>query len=128
MTMLLPAMVACALTMPAHAAERWSHATPLTVVMADNAFQPDHLTLAAGQAYRLRLENHGKNLHEFSAPDFFKAATVRDKRQLANSGTEVVVQPGQATTILLIAPHGGNYKLTCADHDWDGMVGQISVE
>jgi hypothetical protein len=76
----------------------------------------------------LLLENHGKDLHEFTAPAFLKAATVRDKRLLANGGTDVVVQSGKSVSILLIAPPKGHYDLTCADHDWDGMTGSITVD
>ena len=71
--------------------------------------------------------NRGKDLHEFTAPAFWHAAQVRDPKRLTNGGTDVVVQPGQAVTIQLIAPPAGHYDLTCADHDWDGMVGQIAV-
>ena len=110
------------------AADQWSHAEPLTVIMVDNSFQPDHITFHAGQPYELRLENHGKDLHEFTAPAFLKAATIRDKKLLANGGTDIVVQPGKSVRVLLIAPPKGHYDLTCADHDWDGMVGNITVD
>ncbi len=113
---------------PGHAADPLSNAQPITVVMIDDSFQPDHLTFQAGKAYELRLENRGKDLHEFTAPEFFRAATVRDKRLLANGGTEVVVQPGKSARIVLLPRVKGEYKLTCADHDWDGMVGSITVE
>ena len=110
------------------AADRWTNAEPLTVVMVDNRFEPDHLTLHAGKPYELRLENHGKEMHEFTAPAFLKAASIKDKGLLANGGTDVVVQPGATVRILLIAPATGAYDLTCADHDWDGMVGSIAVD
>jgi uncharacterized cupredoxin-like copper-binding protein len=110
------------------AAVSWSHAEPLTVVMVDNRFEPDHITFHAGQTYELRLENHGKDMHEFTAPAFLKAATVQDKRVLANGGTDVVVPPGKSVRVLLIAPAKGHYDLSCADHDWDGMIGTIEVD
>lgn len=116
------------LVIPAGAADQWSSAQKVVVVLADNRFEPDHLAFHAGQAYELRLENHGKDLHEFTAPAFLKAATVRDKRLLANGGTDVVVQSGKSVSILLIAPPKGHYDLTCADHDWDGMTGSITVD
>jgi uncharacterized cupredoxin-like copper-binding protein len=118
------------LTAPAlgHANDPWAHAEALTVVMVDNRFEPDHLTFDAGQAYELRLENHGKDMHEFTAPGFLKAATIRDTQKLANGGTDVVVQPGTSVDIFLIAPAKGHYDLRCADHDWDGMVGSITVD
>ena len=124
---LFPIALGITLSLPAHAADPWRHPEPLTVVMVDNRFKPDHLTLRAGQAYALRLENHGKEMHEFTAPTFLRAATVRNKAALASGGTDVVVQPGEITQILLIAPARGHYDLTCADHDWDGMVGSIDV-
>jgi uncharacterized cupredoxin-like copper-binding protein len=102
--------------------------TKLTVVMVDNRFEPDHINLSAGRAYVLRLENHGKEMHEFTAPGFLKAATIHDKRKLANNGTDIVVQPGKSVSIDLIAPAKGHYDLTCADHDWDGMIGSITVD
>ena len=100
----------------------------MTVVMVDDRFQPDHLTFEHGDVYRLHLENHGKELHEFTAPEFFAAAVVRNPGQLANAGHEVVVQPGASADIYLEPLKAGTYELTCADHDWDGMVGHIVVK
>jgi uncharacterized cupredoxin-like copper-binding protein len=112
----------------AQAPDPWTKAEPMTVVMVDDRFEPDHLTFHAGKAYALTLENRGKDMHEFTAPEFLKAATVQDSKMLANGGTDVVVQPGKTVRIMLIAPPRGHYELTCADHDWDGMVGTISVD
>jgi uncharacterized cupredoxin-like copper-binding protein len=113
---------------PSFATSEWDHAQPITVVMVDNRFEPDHLTFRQGQPYELRLENHGKEMHEFTAPEFFRATTLRDKTLLANAGTDVVVQAGQSATIFLQPRAKGDYKLICADHDWDGMVGTITVD
>ena len=126
MVLLAAALLGCARL--GEAADQWTAPQPLTVVMVDNSFQPDHLTFQAGKAYELRLQNHGKDMHEFTAPAFWKAATVRDRQKLANGGTDVVVQAGQSVSILLIAPPKGHYNLSCADHDWDGMVGNITVD
>jgi uncharacterized cupredoxin-like copper-binding protein len=111
----------------ARAADPWANARTITEVMVDNSFQPDHLTFHSGQPYALRLENHGKDMHEFTAPDFLRAATIRDRGRLANGGTDIVVQPGQSVTVFLIPGPKGEYDLHCADHDWDGMVGSITV-
>jgi uncharacterized cupredoxin-like copper-binding protein len=116
------------MTLPARAADQWAQAQAVTVVMVDNRFQPDHLTFQQGKAYELRLENHGKDMHEFTAPAFLKASTIRDKGLLANGGTDIVIQPGTSVNIFLIAPAKGAYDLVCADHDWDGMVGSITVD
>jgi uncharacterized cupredoxin-like copper-binding protein len=126
---LLPA-IALALAIPAagFAADAPDDGEALTVVMLDNRFEPNHITFHAGQHYALRLENHGKEMHEFTAPGFLKAATIRDRRKLANDGTDIVMQPGTSVSIDLIAPAKGHYDLICADHDWDGMVGSITVD
>ncbi len=96
--------------------------------MADNRFEPDHVTFHQGKPYKFQLENHGKDLHEFTAPAFFRAVTVRDKRLLSNGGAEIVVQPGKSVQVFLLPRVKGDYKLTCADHDWDGMVGSVTVD
>lgn len=115
------------LGMAAEGADRWSHAEAMTVVMVDNRFEPDHLTFQHGKSYELVLKNRGKDMHEFTAPAFLKAATIRDKGVLANGGSDIVVQPGKTATVFLVSPPSGHYDLTCADHDWDGMVGSITV-
>ena len=113
--------------MAAAPAVDWSHAQPMTVVMVDDRFQPDHLMFEHGKPYLLRLENRGKDLHEFTAKEFFAAAVMRDPGQLANGGQEVVVQRGASTDVYLEPLRTGTYLLTCADHDWDGMIGEIVV-
>jgi uncharacterized cupredoxin-like copper-binding protein len=121
-------LAALAFAPPALAADPWAHAEVVTEVMLDNHFEPDHLTFRSGQPYELRLENRGKDMHEFTAPTFLAAARVRDKRLLANGGTDIVVQAGKSVRIFLIPGPKGQYDLTCADHDWDGMVGGITVD
>ncbi len=121
-------LAALALTPAALAADPWSHARVVTVVMVDNRFKPDHLNFHSGQPTELRLENRGKDMHEFTAPAFLQAAKIRDKRLLANGGKDIVVQSGQSVRVFLIPGPKGQYDLTCADHDWDGMVGGITVD
>lgn len=105
----------------------WSHAQPINVQMIDNKFVPDHLTFQHGVPYRLHLENRGKEMHEFTAPEFLAEAVVRDPGALANGGKDIVVQPGAIADIYLEPRKPGTYPLICADHDWDGMVGEIEV-
>ena len=130
--LLLVGLAGCAVlpvweALPAWAADPWADTLPVSVLMVDDRFEPDHLTFQSGKAYALHLSNHGKEMHEFTAPQFFRAAQVGNPTALANGGTDVVLQPGQSATILLIAPPPGAYPLFCADHDWDGMVGRIEV-
>jgi len=112
----------------AQAADPWAGAQAVTVIMIDDKFLPNQLVLHSGQPYQLRLENHGKEMHEFTAPEFFRAATLRDKRVLGNGGAEVVVQSGKSADIFLMPGKPGHYPLSCADHDWDGMIGGITVD
>ena len=123
------ALVLCCflLSIPSWAAPDWRKAETVTVVMVDDRFEPDHVTFHAGQPTTLRLVNRGKDMHEFTAPDFLHAATVRDPRALSNNGGDIVVQPKQTVQVRLVPGHAGTYKLICADHDWDGMVGSITV-
>jgi uncharacterized cupredoxin-like copper-binding protein len=126
---LLPCILTVlALAPAARAADPWASAQVVTEVMVDNSFEPDHLTFHAGQPYALHLENHGKDMHEFTAADFLRASTIRNPDRLANGGTDIVVQPGQSATVFLIPGRKGQYDLHCADHDWDGMVGSITVD
>jgi uncharacterized cupredoxin-like copper-binding protein len=125
-------VVLCALLLaPAARAQPdvdWSKARTVDLLMVDDRFEPDHLSFRHGLPYRLHMENHGKDLHEFTAPEFLADALVRDARVLANGGKEVVVQPGAEVDVYLVPMKAGTYRLICADHDWDGMVGEITVE
>jgi uncharacterized cupredoxin-like copper-binding protein len=100
----------------------------LSVVMIDYKFVPDHLTFRHGVHYRLHLENHGKETHEVTAPTFFGTTDIDNPEVLNREHTEVVMQPGDAKDLLLTAHKPGTYDLRCSDHDWNGMVGGITVE
>jgi uncharacterized cupredoxin-like copper-binding protein len=106
----------------------WSPAQTVTVAMAEYRFIPSELKFRRGVAYRLRLENSGAELHEFTAPDFLHAVDLRDPAVLAAGQNEVVVTPGSSKDIYFVARQPGTYVLTCADHDWAGMTGSITIE
>jgi len=100
----------------------------LNVMMIDYKFVPDHLTLRHDVLYRLHLENHGKETHEFTAPTFFATVKIDNPDVLNRERTEVLMQPGEAKDVFLTPEKPGTYDLRCADHDWIGMVGGITVE
>ena len=100
----------------------------VTVTMVDYRFEPDHLTFQHDVHYRLHLENHGKETHEFTAPLFFATAQIDNPDVLNRERTEVVMQPGDVKDVFLTPGKPGTYDLRCADHDWDGMVGGITVK
>jgi uncharacterized cupredoxin-like copper-binding protein len=102
--------------------------TTVNVAMIDYKFQPDHLVLQHGVPYRLHLENHGKETHEFTAPVFFAASKIDNPDVLNRERSEVVMQPGDVKDLFVTPGPPGNYDLRCADHDWDGMTGGITVQ
>jgi uncharacterized cupredoxin-like copper-binding protein len=98
------------------------------VTMIDYEFVPDHLTFQHDVLYRLHLENHGKDTHEFTAPLFFATAKIDNPAVLNAERSEVVVQPGEMKDVFLTPGKPGTYDLRCSDHDWNGMVGGITVQ
>lgn len=105
----------------------WSKAQNVTVVTVEYAFKPNSLTFHKGSVYRLHLDNKGKQEHEFTAPEFFKAIEMRDAKALDADHIEIVVQPGQHKDIYFVAKDPGSFKLICSDHDWAGMTGDITI-
>ena len=97
------------------------------MVAVEYAFKPASLTLHQGVAYRLHVDNRGKEMHEFTAPQFFKAIDLRDAKPLNADRIEMVIQPGQHKDLYFVAKLTGSFKLICSDHDWAGMVGDITV-
>jgi manganese transport protein len=103
-------------------------AQQITVVLSDYQFTPDHISLRVGVPYQLHLENKGTEAHEFTAPAFFKSVVVRNPSALVADGHEAYLPPHTSDDIYLTPKHAGEFALTCADHDWMGMVGHISVK
>jgi uncharacterized cupredoxin-like copper-binding protein len=99
----------------------------IDVTMTDYRFVPDHLTFEQGINYRLHLENHGNDTHEFTAPVFFATTGIGNPDALNREHTEVVVDPGESKDVFLTPHSAGTYDLRCSDHDWAGMVGGIVV-
>jgi len=125
----LIAMIVCALLSPARAAEvDWSAALPVSLTTVDYAFEPSHLVFRHDFAYRLHIENHGHELHELTAPDFFNAVELRNPAVLNRERTEIVLEPNAHKDLYFLALQPGHYNIWCADHDWAGMTGAITVE
>lgn len=59
---------------------------------------------------------------------FSERVDLRDPAVLAAGKNEVVVAPGNSKDVYFIARQPGEYALTCADHDWAGMTGTITIE
>jgi uncharacterized cupredoxin-like copper-binding protein len=102
--------------------------TTVKVVLSEYKFVPDRIAFQHGIRYRLHLENAGAELHEFTAAAFFKSATIENPEVLNADHTDLVLQPHESKDIILVPRRKGSYSLVCADHDWEGMVGKITVK
>jgi uncharacterized cupredoxin-like copper-binding protein len=119
----------CAAVTPALAASvDWAKARPVTVVAVEYRFEPNHLLFRRGVAYRLTVVNRGRELHELTSPKFFRAIELRNADALNLEHSEIVVQPGEQKVLYFIAPRAGHFSMWCADHDWAGMTGDITVK
>jgi uncharacterized cupredoxin-like copper-binding protein len=126
---LLMTIIACALVPPARAAEvDWSKAQLVALTTVEYAFEPNHLILRRETAYRLHVENHGRELHELTAPKLFEAVELRNPEVLNREHTEMVLQPNEQKDLYFVTLRPGRYDMWCADHDWAGMTGDITVE
>ena len=118
----------CALGQQADPGIDWSKVDVVTVVMMDYAFSPPRVTFRHGVPTRLHLINNGTEIHDFTARDFFKTVDLRDAKVIASSGIGVAVEPHQYKDVEFIARLPGHFVLTCADHDWAEMRGDIVVQ
>ena len=103
--------------------------TAINVELSNFKFTPRTIVLDHGRSYVLRLHNAASGGHDFTASDFFAAASIApgDRRWVTEG--EVEVPPGQVREIHLTAPGAGNYKLKCSHtlHKSFGMTGHIVV-
>jgi len=106
----------------------WSETRVVTLTMAEYRFDPDHLAFRHGVPYRLHLVNTGTEIHDFTASEFFRAIAFRDADALGSYGASVVMKPRTQKDIDFVAIKPGSYPMRCADHDWAGMAGMITVE
>jgi uncharacterized cupredoxin-like copper-binding protein len=118
----------CIFVLVAAAPSDWSTAQTVTVIETEYRFDPNHLTFGVGKPYRLRLENRGQELHEFTAPAFLQAVELGNPDVLNPERTEIVTQPGEQKELYFVPTRAGRYPFICADHDWAGMTGEIIVE
>ena len=125
----LPALVATLMIAPA-AARDSGKAAEQPVDLVDYRFEPGTIHLTAGKPVVLRLTNSARQAHEFAAPGFFTAATIRpsDAKSINKEG-EAEVAPGQHVDIALV-PKAGTYHLQCnkPGHAALGMRGTIIVK
>jgi uncharacterized cupredoxin-like copper-binding protein len=128
MRKLIPLLVVAMAT--AGSAQNFSKASVVKVTLADYHFNPPTVQLSAGKPIMLRLSNTAGQPHEFAAPEFFKAATIRPAdAKFINGEGEVELFGGQQLDIALV-PKAGTYHLQCnkPGHVILGMQGTIVVK
>jgi plastocyanin len=110
----------------------WSRAETLTVVLDEFSFAPAMPLLHTGRPYRLRFENRGGGGHNFSAPEFFRAAALRPgpTADEAHAAGAVEVARGETEELALVPLEAGSFPLVCTHllHGAFGMTGTIRVE
>ena len=95
------------------------------VQLANFSFTPRAIALTAGRPVILHLVNNAGGGHNFSAPQFFAAAT--GVSGAVHGGTVDV--PGHQSVDIRVTPSRGTYRLRCTHtmHTAFGMSGTITV-
>jgi len=110
------------------AAPAFAQDAPRTVEvqLANFSFAPRAITLTAGRPVILHLVNSAGGGHNFSAPQFFAAAT--GVSGAVHNGTVDV--PGHQSVDIRVTPSRGTYRLRCTHtmHTAFGMSGTITVQ
>jgi plastocyanin len=116
------------LVFPATSLAAQDQAGPRTVEVQLSSFDftPSTINLRAGQAVTLHLVNSGNGGHNFSAPEFFAAATGVSG-PVAHGAVEV---SGHHSVDVTLTPAHGTYRLRCTHtlHTSFGMRGVIEVQ
>ena len=124
--------LACAIGLPAAAqpAPDWTAAQTIEIDLSHFAFSPASLTLKQGAAYRLHFVNQASGGHDFSAKDFFAAATIDPEDQAAVTGGKVSLKGNQSADVRLIATQTGHFDVICTHlmHATMGMRGEVVVQ
>lgn len=119
------ALAALALSVPVTAAEAPAR---VTVTLANFSFTPADLHLRAGQPVTIHFVNEGSGGHDFTAEEFFTAATMDAANRARVGKGRVSLGKGASSDVTLI-PHAGTYKVHCSHfgHSALGMTGTIDV-
>lgn len=120
------ALFALALLAPLPAFAQDAAPQTVAVQLSNFSFTPRAIALHAGQPVILHLVNSGGGGHNFSAPQFFAAATGVSGP--VSEGTVNV--PGHQSVDIRLIPSRGSYRLRCTHtmHTALGMSGTITVE
>lgn len=122
------ALAAFALSVPVTAAEA---SAKVTVTLANFSYSPADLHLHAGQPVTIHFVNTGSGGHDFTAEEFFTAATMDAANRARVDGAKgrVSLGKGESADVTLV-PHAGTFKVHCSHfmHSTMGMTGQVIVD
>ena len=129
LAILLAGATSLGVTVSLQAAEPdWQQARKVTVELSSFRYAPRDLRLEAGQPVLLRLENKSSGGHDFTAREFFAAATIR-RADTAKIDKGSIEFDGRQTVEIALIPKAGRFPLRCghAFHSTLGMKGSITV-
>jgi plastocyanin len=115
------------------AATDWSGAETMTVTLDEYGFTPTELRLRVGRPVRLRFVNQGGRAHDWTSPDFFRAAAFRPGEEAGAAalaaGGSVDVPAGGAVEVALVPLAPGTHEVDCRRplHAMLGMTGRVVV-
>ena len=122
------ALAALALSVPVTAAEA---PAKVTVTLANFSFTPADLHLRAGQPVTIHFVNTGSGGHDFTAAEFFAAATMdaANRARVGGNQGRVSLGKGESSDVTL-TPRAGTYKAHCSHfmHATMGMTGKVVVD
>lgn len=122
-------LLAAAITLAAPTLAAQQPANP-DVVLANFSFAPKILHLHAAQSTTIHFVNNGSGGHDFTAAEFFAAATMDAANRAKVGGAKGRVSLGKGKSIdVTLIPRAGTYKAHCSHfmHSSLGMTGQIVV-
>lgn len=122
------ALAALALSVPVTAAEA---PAKVTVTLANFSFTPADLHLHAGQPVTIHFVNDGSGGHDFTAAEFFAAATMDAANRARVDGAKGRVSLGKGESRdVTLTPRAGTYKVHCSHfmHSTMGMTGKLVVD
>ena len=120
-------------------AANWEAMQTVNVELSDHDFEPKHLKLKAGQAYRLVIKNTGEADHYYTAAEFFRSIAWRKVQTPRPHGGEVkapyftaveAYKKGGTVELFFVPVKKGTFEVVCTieDHKEKGMTGSITVE
>lgn len=127
----LSALTSLALTIATVSAPLAAQNQPhqVEIILANFSFTPSDIQLVAGKPVTLHFVNQGSGGHNFTAKEFFAAATM-DSAIRAMLGKKGVVELAKGATMdITVTPKAGDYKVKCGHflHASFGMTGTIKV-